>query len=573
MTLNSPALDAAPTVVARGTTPAPRVGREAVVVGVAALCTYALTLSSVPALTHDSLTYVDAIERGGPALFHPHHLAYNALARGWLDLTAAVGVTADPLRVIAMLDAVLGAVVAGLVWLVLRLRSGLPRSLAAIGTAGAALSFGVWFYSVSVEVYILPLALLLTTFLLVSGPTLSVRRMALVGAFNGLAVLGHQVNVLFAVVVLVAAVRHVDRATALRRMAAYGGVATSVVAAAYAGVLWFVVEPGSTDEARHWFTRYAESGAYWEPGSTAPAKAVVGFTRSIVGGQFSFRLEWVRDRMLSAFPGKSLNDEAFLVRHLPVAVAATLTVVAALAMLALGVAITRGIRRRAELPDPARRVLDLLGAWFVVYTAFFLFWEPVNLEFWIPQVTVLWMAAVTLWAPAGPQAARGRAGLPRGTAWLGLAAGAVAAVNLFGTILPATDVHNDVYALRYATLARLVDEGDLVVVTYPHLGVPYTDRLTDAAALSIPRYTPLIELKDADEPSPSQLIGTMDDALADGATVAVDAELVTPPDDEPPGELGVEIERHYGDRLRRVDVPGAGDWLVIEDAPGPALQD
>ena len=95
--LSSPTLDPAPAARVRPAPPAPRVGREAMLVGVAALGAYLLTLSSVPALTHDSLTYMEAIEQGGPALFHPHHLAYNVLARGWLDLTSAVGITADPL--------------------------------------------------------------------------------------------------------------------------------------------------------------------------------------------------------------------------------------------------------------------------------------------------------------------------------------------------------------------------------------------------------------------------------------------------------------------------------------------
>jgi hypothetical protein len=564
--LSSPARGAAPASPGREPAPSPRLQREAILVGLAAFCAYALTLSAVPALTHDSLTYLEAIERGGSGLFHPHHLAYNALARGWLDLAGAVGVTTDPLRVVAILDAVLGAVAAGLVWLVLRLRAALPRSLAAAGTAGAALSFGMWFYSVSVEVYLLPLALLLATFVVLSAPTLSVRRMAVVGALNGLAVLGHQVNVLFALVVLAAAVHHVDRATALRRMAAYAGAATAIVAAAYAGVLAFVVRPGSIGEARGWFTSYAGSGTYWELGPTAPVKAAVGFTRSVVGGHFSFRLDWVRERMLSAFPDRSLDDEAFLVRQVPSAAAWTLTILAGLAMASLAVALVRGVRRRDRLPETARRVARLLGAWFAVYGAFFLFWEPVNLEFWIPQATVMWMVVATLWAPAEPERAAGRASLPRGAVWLGLTAGAVAAVSLIGTILPATDSQNDVYALRYSELADLVDEGDLVIVENPHLGVPYTNRHTDADALSIPRYASSIEVEEVDEPSPTELVGTMDETLADGATVVVDALLLTRPDNDRSRALGVEIEAHYGDRLRPVEVPGAAGWLLI-DAP------
>lgn len=550
----------------------PRLGRETALVGLVALCTYASTISAIPALTHDSLMYADAIEQGGAALFHPHHLAYNAAARVWLDLAHGLGITGSPLRIIAMFNAVLGACAVSLVWLILRLRAGLPRPLAAAGTAGAGLSFGVWFYSVSVEVYLLALVVLLATFLVLSAPTLSPRRFAVVGALNGAAVLSHQINVLFAVVVLVAAMLRVDRRVAWRRVTAYAGTAAAVVVAGYAMVLAFVVRPGSVAEARGWFTHYADSGGYWDASPAAPARAAVGSSRSIVGGHFAFRLEWVRDQMTSAFPERSLADEAFLVRNLPSTTSWALLVLSGLAMALAAVVVVRGIRRRSELPDGARRLLSLLGVWFVTYTAFFVFWDADNVEFWIPQTTVFWIAAATLWAPTDQRPTERRS-RPRGTVALAFAAGTVGLVNLFGTILPATDASNDIYTLRYTAVADLTSQGDLVVVEYPHLGVPYARRLTEADVLSIPSYEASIELEEPVLPSPTDLVDAMDEVLAEGGIVMVDSVLIERPDTSMSRALGAEIDEHYGDRLRPVDVPGADGWLMIDGPSGTAPPD
>ena len=76
---------------------------------VVAFVVYTLTLSSVPALTHDSLTYLQAITDGGLGLWHPHHLVYNAIGAGWLRLVRSVGVVSDGLKVVAWVNSALGA--------------------------------------------------------------------------------------------------------------------------------------------------------------------------------------------------------------------------------------------------------------------------------------------------------------------------------------------------------------------------------------------------------------------------------------------------------------------------------
>lgn len=147
-------------------------------------------------------------------------------------------------------------------------------------------------------------------------------------------------------------------------------------------------------------------------------------------------------------------------------------------------------------------------------------------------------------------------------------------VNLVGTILPATDEQNDLFALRYSTLADLVEGGDLVVVEYPHLGVPYAHRLTEATA-SLPSAPPLreIQLEEVHQPSPADMIGTMDEALAEGATVVVDPLVISRPDTDRSRLLGVAIKEHFGDRLDPVDIRDADGWLAIDGSATTALED
>jgi hypothetical protein len=542
--------------------PPSAVWREAILVGVVAAIVYRLTLSAVPALTHDSTGYMLAIETGGDALYHPHHLAYNVLSRWWLNLSDAVGVGGDPYRTVEMLNAVFGAVAAGLVWTILRLRAALPRTLAAAGTAGAALSYGVWFYSVSVEVYLLPLTLLLATFLALTTPHLTPRTMIWVGLLNGLAVIAHQINVLFAVVVLATVTQAVDRSAAARYIATYAATAAAAVGAAYGAVLAFAIRPGSASEAGDWFTRYAhESVWHFEP--TAPVQAAAGFARSLVGGQFAYRLGSVREQAARAFPGKSLDDEAFLVRGLAPILAVGLIVLAVVGAGLLLTSLVRGARRRDDLPTPARRLLRPLIAWLLGYSAFFLFWEPLNPEFWIPQGVVVWMLASVLASAPVPIRDGRPPALPGAAVVLLVAAAAVGIANFAGTVLPATDASNDVYAQRYGSLSSILAAGDLVVVDQPHLGLGYADRYTDADGVAVTNYTYVVSAREERNPSPGDIADTIERTLASGHLVAIDAELIDDPSDGTAERAGDVFADRFGDRWGHVGVPDASGWYVI----------
>lgn len=540
--------------------------RESVPIWVVLFAVYTLTLSSVPALTHDSLTYLNAMHEGGVGLWHPHHLVYNAIGAEWLRFVRSLGVVSDGLKIVAWVNSALGATSAVLCYLLLRDRAQTGRLLALAGTVGAAGSFGFWFYSVSVEVYVLPLTVLLAATYVLISPRLGTRHVLAVGVLTGLAVLGHQVNVMFGavvVVVLLSKARTVGRATAGRWLAVWAATASSVVVAAYGLVLWLVVKPQSAAEANSWFTRYAGTDTFWAPpGPSTLPRAGFGASRAIVGGHFLFRFGWFRDRAASAVPGKSLTDEAFLVRNVPIGLAALLAVTAVVGGVLLVLVLVRGIRRRGYVPARARTLLLALAAWVVTYSLFFLVWEPTNVEFWIPQITCVWLAAAALCARGAGFRPAESGRWPR---LLLAAAVLVSVTNFAGSILPAVDSANDIYAYRFRALGRVVGAGDAVVVDRPYLSTGYNTRNTGAGAIPAEPYSETVgPIDPADSFTPEAVVFQVQTVLDGGHRVAVEPELVENPASDEAERTGDLLERVYGDRWYRVEPSPGVEWLVVD---------
>ncbi|HKH03542.1 MAG TPA: hypothetical protein VKA65_00145 [Acidimicrobiales bacterium] len=580
--------------------------REAVPLWLVSVVVYALTLSSVPALTHDSLTYLQAIEDRGQALWHPHHLLYNAIGAGWLGLVRTFGYFADPIKIVAVANSFFGATAVLFCYLLLRQRARLPTRLALVGAAGAGLSFGVWFYSASVEVYVFPLAVLLATVYVLLAPRLTDRHVLLAGFLTGFGVLGHQVHALFGIVVVAVlwARRHEAPAGTApghsgrprgagafwRWSVRWAAMGAAVVAAGYGLVITLVVRPANAEELSSWVTRYADDGGYWVvPGASTVPSALFGAARAVVGGHFLFRLDWVRDTLEDAFPSRSLNDEAFLVRQLAPSAAVAFTAAAVVGTALLVTVLVRGIRRRRQLPAPARMLVRALVVWIGVYTLFFLLWEPSNLEFWIPQVTCLWLVTAALSAPreastattasadAVPAEAVASDAVPadedgRARRWatvLGAGALLIGVANLAGSIMPAIDAANDVYAVRYRGLGMLVGEGDAVVVDRPHLSVGYARRHSGATSIAAVPYSSSVGAAEdpADGYSLDGILDQVADVLASGHRVAVDVNLLSEPASDQAHDVAVALSFTYGGRWRTVEpIPGVR-WLIIDPPP------
>ena len=453
---------------------------------VAVAVLYTATYARVLSITHDGPTYLNLIE-SGRFDFHHHHLLYQPLNVLWLALLQRLGTSVDGLFAVSALNGIFGALNVLAVFHIARDRLELSaaRSLVAALTAGS--SFGLWFYSGTVEVYVIPLCLLSLAFYFLSATRSSSTTMAAAGLLTGLGVLFHQVHVLFAVVAIarLALDYRGGKAAAIREFVVYGLCAALVAIGGYAAVIIGGGHAESLETVWMWLTNYAQKKAYWhglEPETFL--LALIGLARSIVGGHFLFALPEVSQALEAAVPGKGYAEEMFLVRDISPARAYLLLALALAAgaiVLALAVNAARGIGR---LDGARRRTVRLLLAWLVPYCAFFLFWEPYNLEFWLPQSEILWLLLFGLQPRRSADAEGGRrirlaAMLP----WCALLL--VVSVNYFGSIRQTMDRGNDYYLWKLGPVAGDATQADLIVIDEPWLVSPYLTRYAKARSVSL----------------------------------------------------------------------------------------
>jgi hypothetical protein len=448
--------------------------------GLLAVPLYLATLTQVH--TFDALSYVTSVERKPwQALFHPHHLAYGPMgaALAWLSAALAPGSgAAVPLQIVNVIAGAAG--IALFADLLMRLHVRPAVALAAAGILGGSYAF--WYYAVEIEVYTLAaLFLILGMRLLLAPEPWSARRAALLGAAHALAVLFHQTNVLFGVVIAVVALTHRDLPWRdwLRRWSGYAMVAGAGIALPYlfAGV---VVSGFATPDALWaWLTEYARTG--WWGGALLDGAKLVEFGRGI-------------DMTIAAAGGAWL-------------------------WLALAALACWGWLAGGRMGS----VLAPCSAWLAGYGLFFFWWEPDNIEFWIaslPPLLLLWARATT-GADAG-RWSRMRAGLA-----------AIVVVGIIGAngsaIAQRGDASRDLQRVIARALAEHSTPADLLLIPdgLLELYLPYYERRENFLSLNQ-------ALFDADSgwPGACAAIRTrVELALHAGATVIIADEVRDPPDD------------------------------------------
>jgi hypothetical protein len=429
--------------------------REAVLVASVLAVVYLATMTGSHHEAEDSLAYAAGI-RDGHAIdvLNQNHLAWGAL--GWLFYNGlrGIGLASSVLAPLQVMDALLGALGAGILWSFVR-RVGFDR-LAAGATCGVlCLSYGYWYYSGEAEVYILSAVVLIVCLVAAHSAATrpSPRAFALLGLANGVAVLAHDTNVLFATVAaaaLLTAAPAIGRRALARCAAAYAAVAGAVVVAAYAAAA-IALGFSSFSQFYDWLTKYTSNGEWGHLALLDVPKAGAGLVRALVGADFLFAFD----------PGSTIRSVAqgdagaqlYLMRDFPDWLAAALTALALVLAGTLIVALVSRLRRRTW----AGSAIDRLAlAWLVPYTLFFAWWEPVNIEFWIAW----WIPAAVL---AGPRLA----GLLHRGGWRRLVPAAVLGgllvVNLVGSILPQQSARDDLQRVRTDWYTRHAKRTDLIL--------------------------------------------------------------------------------------------------------------
>ncbi|MCU0491916.1 MAG: DUF2723 domain-containing protein [Chloroflexaceae bacterium] len=408
---------------------------------------YLSTLTQVH--TFDALSYVlDVDRKPWQELFHPHHLAYGPLGTLVRNLALTFGYSGSSALPMQVTNALAGA--AGATLLFTLVRAVTRRTDVALATALLlATSYAFWYYAIEVEVYtVAVLFLTLCLWLMVSLLRQPARwKWVALGIFQGLATLFHQTNVLMCVPTALLLWLHWrdSRRTSpnnnrtklihdLQPALTYGIPLAVLVGGSYVAVGIGVSGFRSVEQFSNWLFKYARTG-WW-------------------GGPIS---------------GSKLGD---LGLGLTNTLAQPWGMWASILLLALLLAgLPRLLRQEG-------RLVAVLVAWLLAYGAFFFWWEPDNIEFWIaslPPLLLLLALALSTWRKAW------HAGV-----WAVLALGAAMLYSNGTAIAQRGDATNDMQRIISQRVAQASTPNDLLLVPdgLQELYLPYYEGRNNVYSLN-----------------------------------------------------------------------------------------
>jgi 4-amino-4-deoxy-L-arabinose transferase-like glycosyltransferase len=295
--------------------------------------------------TFDGIAYVRDMGKPLSALVLPHHLIYEPTVLGFYRVWQALGWTGEADAPAQMLSSLAGA--GGLaIFYKLSWEWSLSRVAALIANLMLALTYGYWFYSVEVDIYLPPLFFLLVAVWLLTkvvkgGKSSPTWRVYAIGLAHAIAILIHQAT-LFIVPAFALGLWLMpgEGRTRLLRLVRYALALAGVVIPAYifAGA---VVAGQNTPEAfLKWVNSYGNLGTWGALTSDTPANTLSGLSAAVSAEYWT---------------GRGLIFALF---------AAALTLAKA------------SIRKGGPFAWT-------LWAWTGIYLTFFAWWQPEVLKFWV----------------------------------------------------------------------------------------------------------------------------------------------------------------------------------------------
>ncbi len=374
------------------------------------------------------------------------------------------GLSVDVEFLITLLNVTFGAIILTIFYWILRDRLNLSKGYSFIGTTLPAFSYGMWFYSVSIEVHTIPIAFLMLTFYLLLSGAGNRNKYYLVGLTHGTAIIFYQADALFFWVILAAAWYEYRQTngSVFKKMSQYAASCMPVVIIPYLVVVLKVFKLNSMETIWHWFTLYAHAPVCWNTFSFSTLlKATIGFGRAVIGLNFAFAIPELLTLIDKVCAGHWLMDETYLVRNLSKNTAWFLVFLSVLFCVGLIFSMVKPGRKKYLVSQKKKTALLLAAVWFVSYAIFFFFWVADNAEFWISQSLCFWLILLVLWStgknPDG-QEKKSNIYLIASISVL------IFIINYFGSIRFFQDKDNDFFYQKIVPLVDIVEPKDLIVV-------------------------------------------------------------------------------------------------------------
>ncbi|HYV54953.1 MAG TPA: DUF2723 domain-containing protein, partial [Chitinophagaceae bacterium] len=239
---------------------------------------------------HDSMAYLEML-RTKNHLWHPHHLLYHELSYYWLHLWKGIFPRVDDYLLVESLSCVFGAGTIAIVFRFFRNRFDLPLLTSWVAAGIVAFSYGVWFYSINVEVYAPSIFFTIACLYQLTKKEWEAKAVWLTVIFHSLAILFHQMNILMAPVVIYKIFEQRKNIFVFKTIFWYAFSGIVLVGGTY--LLAGRVGEGHYDfkSWMRWLEGYTATNEYWRPLTLkTPFLAATGFGHAIIGGHFIFNM-------------------------------------------------------------------------------------------------------------------------------------------------------------------------------------------------------------------------------------------------------------------------------------------
>ncbi|MDF2187512.1 hypothetical protein [Paraflavitalea sp. CAU 1676] len=425
------------------------------------ICTLAANFSG----PHDSIGYLNGIVKGDP-LFHPHHLLYHFVTHYWYVVAHAILPGIRDYYLTELFTALWGSGTITVVYCFFRRRFNMPVLESLIGITVVAFSFGPWFYSTNIEVYAPPIFFLLLALYIAAKSQLQKKDFLYMALLQILAILFHQVHVLFTPVILYKLWEQRKSVPMVPAFIQYALTGLVLVGGAYFIVGWVILDQNDTAKWMNWLEGYAQQEAHWKPlNSKTPFLVATGYSHAFIGGHFVFRLPPVERYLSTHLSNHSLGDEMYLVRNMPQSVAILLAALSLLLGALMIWLVIRFARRYKTIHATMGHVVTPLMMAGIIYSVFFTFWMPEILEFWIFQVVLVWLLLIGTLRYGGQ-------GVPAFAGWGAVKPAAIVAsmgimlfiINFFGSIHWLMELENDQYYTKIRTVKEEVRDKDMILL-------------------------------------------------------------------------------------------------------------
>jgi hypothetical protein len=414
---------------------------------------------------HDSIGYLNGIV-SGKHLFHPHHLFYHFVTHYWYVFVKALFPGVKDYYLVEVFTALWGSGIMTVVYSFFRKRFNISVLQAVIGTTVVAFTYGPWFYSTNIEVYAPPMFFLLMALYILTKKDFQKNDVWKVALLNILAILFHQVHVLFAVVILYKLWQQRKTINLFSSVAQYAIMGIVLVGGAYFIVGWVVEGQNSGAKWMSWLEGYTQDSDYWKPiNAKLPVLIATGYSHAFIGGHFVFRIPLVEKYLSSSLSNHALGDEMFLARHISHSLAIFLAVLSAVLGIGMLWLTVRFIRYYKTICREAGNVVVPLMIAGFTYSVFFCFWMPEILEFWIFQTILVWLLLLGTFRYGGK-------GIPAFSGWGPVKPVAVIAaisimlftINFFGSIRWILNIENDLYYIKIKQVKEDVRDKDMILL-------------------------------------------------------------------------------------------------------------